>query len=174
MPVCFKCHKYFLTIGNMWKHYKIIHQLHANSMFRCGEKNCIRSFSTIKSYRRHWFLVHETQAHRKHNIPLNLEEKIDIPSSSQLSKIHLNYKYVSAISEQVDSNKTTLLYSDSVSVTKKIRDSILQLIGTLYNMPTLSRSNVQLIVDVLQSFLTENLNSLQLCIEEKLRYQCML
>ena len=61
MPVCFICKKRLSFLIDIWNHFKIIHRLDTTSNIKCNEVGCIRSFSSISDYRRHWNLLHANQ-----------------------------------------------------------------------------------------------------------------
>lgn len=48
---CFYCKNHFLSSKAFFYHFKLDHKVGAD--LRCGQKNCFRIFSTLKSFRRH-------------------------------------------------------------------------------------------------------------------------
>ena len=81
------CKKHISTLSKLWSHFQVIHRLHKNSQYRCGEEICIRIFPNIKSYRRHWNLVHCIM--EPSNITLNtVELEISNTPHKNVSIIH--------------------------------------------------------------------------------------
>jgi len=57
--ICFICHVNTPTLPSLISHYKIIHLLGPHSSYTCKENNCLQSFQTLSSFKKHVLVKHK-------------------------------------------------------------------------------------------------------------------
>ncbi|CAH0392859.1 unnamed protein product [Bemisia tabaci] len=73
MPVCFKCKDNIASFQNLKLHFRVKHALNPDSIIRCAEAGCIRSYSSMKNFAKHFKNTHETHGLNQVNLPQNNE-----------------------------------------------------------------------------------------------------
>lgn len=80
MAICYICKYQAHSISKLIMHFKVIHKLGKNSLYHCKESGCVRRFSSIDSFRKHFSKMHnfgtETSAVHSLNTKLNTSESL--------------------------------------------------------------------------------------------------
>lgn len=144
MPFCFLCSSEFSRFSTLFVHFKLIHKLGCNSIYRCQEDNCLRDFSDLKTYKRHINRLHlKLSASNNQSVevkPLLVSSCLDSsPTLSDNTDSSTNVEF---------STKAGTSKCLSPEVFKCImRQQALTFIATLYNSSFIPRNYIQVVID---------------------------
>lgn len=150
--MCYKCKYNIVSIQELWIHLKKFHRFDITTKIQCGEDECYRYLSNIKSFRRHWNIEHSskqlcTDAEDFNDLFLNT------PANSDFN--HENFSQP----DNIPSVEQPTQFKDfDVKDFKEIlQHDALLLISKLYNEPSIPRNHVQSVVEMTQTFMNDGL-----------------
>lgn len=141
MARCFKCHEELNSLKLLVLHFRLIHKLTDNCIFRCSEKNCSRSYLSLNSFKKH-FKIHDHQSDSESD--LSHTKKVHHPnflSSDQTVGTIRDHDKPALDQSSVDDLPKTKDFNDL------IKSQVTVLITKLYGKMTLPRNLVQDIIN---------------------------
>lgn len=157
MPICQVCKENFKSLNTLVLHLNHTHNFNYRSVYKCCEKNCLRSFQDLFSFKKH--------IKTKHSNSFEVEQKAsqdEVPTHDvtdndlfpvALSVNHCGTSTNSGLKTTDETNK------DFTSI---LEQEVLSLISSLYATNGLNRKHVQTIIDSISTFLNAGfLNTLK-------------
>lgn len=143
MVLCFLCTAKFYTDKSLIVHLKTIHSLNHSSAFRCVELNCGRSFNCLRSYRRH--------------LKIHCSDSSSEPCCSSNNNVVQtdcsNEKPDTELPEVVPKcNEHPTETSTSNNFSELLNQTATQLIADLYCGSTVTRKQVQTVLNTFTTF----------------------
>lgn len=74
---CFLCKQKFNSIGILVYHFKKVHSLNSNSIFRCYDRDCSLPFTNLSSYKRHLIKLHGASNRKCDDASINREINVN-------------------------------------------------------------------------------------------------
>lgn len=137
---CATCKKTFATFSALITHMrKECEKINISVTYKCGEDQCYRYFTDVKSFRRHFQLKHSE------NVPPN-----------ELPDISNGDCFVTEEEALISDRETEIMDTDNESVEHAdsiIRKEVIHFISSLYTNASVSRSAVQVVVSNLQTLM---------------------
>lgn len=85
MPKCQECREFFTTVSLLILHLKLKHNFNSQSVYKCLEKGCARSFQYLNSFKKHVRSKHMLVEVQNANVPSIATVNDDTTASSNLS-----------------------------------------------------------------------------------------
>lgn len=144
MFICYVCSKKFVSHNGLFLHFKIVHNLQSDSIYRCRQGICRRDFQSTHSFRKHLWENH------KENTSYNTSSN----TTSNISNPDANFFKLS-------SNSTTDKVVDAFENFEDIlQNCVLQFLAKLYNHSAIPRNVIQIIVEECTHFFNSELMNL--------------
>lgn len=140
MPTCFLCRKFYLSVKILFRHFDFQHADHKFDFYNCVEGESCRSFNLKNSYSKH-LLKHVTDFTR----PLSSNMFLDKNSVS-----------LDTISESMTYNDTNLVYNKlNIEPIEMLTKQLSKFLACLYANPIMPRNAVEIVVDGMETVLSE-------------------
>lgn len=162
MPACSFCNESFYTCNALITHLKLIHKAQEHSIFFCIEAQCNRNFPSLNSYRKHIRSKHSksdfakplkiTSRSSSNQLVNNLKsffEQDDTDDKSESNDLYL-------LPDETENHQTSLNNFKNLMLEKK-----LSFVCKLYSETTLTRKNVQQIIDMITELLRTPLKTFE-------------
>lgn len=145
---CFLCKKPHKTISGLTYHFKIIHKLASDSIYRCSQGgNCFRVFSSFNSFKKHLKKVHYgDERSQGSNIVFNSEQNYSETHDYNSEEIEVDLDQPADTEEVHDIDINCFLES--------IKQQARVFVAKMYAKESLPRSMVQVIIDEFSNFLS--------------------
>lgn len=145
---CFKCKQLFESASNLFLHFRLIHGLDKNDIYKCNENDCVRIFSNINSFRKHIYSNH-SNCSSSIQIANGINIKSKVNSSCNISD--------QAMCDVIDIKKSSFDNTSIPAVYNKINmtTETAKFICALYNNSLVPRNVVQFIVETTSPFLKD-------------------
>lgn len=146
MPVCFICKSVLKNLSTLILHFKLIHNLEDNSVYRCREYKCFRDFPNLKGFKKHMRTKH-CAIHKINKITSHCLENTLLTTANPDS---------SCSTTQITTNELPSLELFKSALKQKA----LTFLATLYSNSLLPRNVIQNVVDGVTDFLAGGFISL--------------
>lgn len=142
MPTCFLCKKTVTSVNGLFMHFDFKHHASSFTVFKCGENECYRKWSSRNSLRKHLLGPN-------HNFPawstVNLENTCERRDTQLFNEcINQNNTNNSDISLEEITDLPTITLTEFESI---VEDRSNAFVAKLYNKPSIPRNHIQSIID---------------------------
>uniref|UniRef100_A0A1Y1N0F2 C2H2-type domain-containing protein n=1 Tax=Photinus pyralis TaxID=7054 RepID=A0A1Y1N0F2_PHOPY len=153
MPTCGVCHISYSNIKDLMTHLKHVHNLGENSKYNCNELNCYRNFPSLNSYRKH------LKSHKNVHVVVQTSNTCGNTSGSHEELVNDNFEDDLDILNTECGSKThdlnTTFFDDFKN---NLSQNVLIFIHAFYADSSLSRKDVQIIIDAIHDLISEPLD----------------
>jgi len=173
MPSCFLCNKFFVSINFLTSHLNIQHDVKSITEYICKENECLRSFSSLNSFKKHL---------KQHNFYNNVIPVVPVDHVLNISASAIeNYEFNAiqnesntSIDEDQPRSSNTIDRSLSETTLKDVKETVeafaLSLSCKWYGELGIPRNKVQDILDDVQCFMQSCLSILKLNIDKNVSF----
>lgn len=148
MLTCYVCNFKGSSINKLIQHFKTVHQLSSNSLYKCKETDCVRSFSSLNSFRKH--------VTSKHIPKISVNKPIPEIKSLLLNSSNNDFPHNEPCHSEnnIADDLFNSLNFDINRIKMFLSEQTLKFVCGLYNESTFTRKQVQNIVTQLKYFLS--------------------
>lgn len=139
MPICFLCRSVINSLKLLCVHFKMVHRLTENCIYKSCEQKCSRSYLSLNSFKKHF---------KSHDVLENVNINPNLPISHENKKTKLCVlDYDTSDLEKSNSQNILNMPPIMLDFNELIKNQVTILISKLYSKMTLPRSMVQNVIN---------------------------